>query len=144
MTAILCTDFWIVRRQKLKIPDLYQQDGIYWYTFGFNWRAITAFVIAIFPSLPGFAGAVSGKQLVAVGWTRVYQLSYFVGFAIAALLYFTLSHFFPPPGLGVMQLLDDSDAIDGIEVFDQSPASSSAVDVGKEAAGISEKVIHHV
>lgn len=36
MTAILVSDFWLVRRRKLKIPDLYKRDGIFWYHFGLN------------------------------------------------------------------------------------------------------------
>lgn len=49
MTAILVCDYWLVRRRKWKIPDIFEQDGIYWFTAGINWRAIFAFFIGIFP-----------------------------------------------------------------------------------------------
>jgi NCS1 family nucleobase:cation symporter-1 len=30
LTGILAVDYWLVRRRKWKIPDLYKPDGIYW------------------------------------------------------------------------------------------------------------------
>jgi NCS1 family nucleobase:cation symporter-1 len=130
-------DFWIVRQQKLKIPDLYTKDGIYWYQFGWNWRAFVSFFVAIFPSMPGFVCAVNGDP-IAVGWTRLYQLSYFIGITIAGLLYWTLCKFFPPPGLGIQQQLDEVESINGVEI--ESPASSSVIDMGRKDE-VSEKVM---
>jgi NCS1 family nucleobase:cation symporter-1 len=37
--AILVVDFWLVRKQKWNIPDLYVPEGIYWFQYGLNWRA---------------------------------------------------------------------------------------------------------
>lgn len=51
MTGVLVCDYWIIRRRKWKVPDLFKQDGIYWYTTGINWRAIIAFVIGFVPSM---------------------------------------------------------------------------------------------
>lgn len=137
MTGILCTDFWLIRTQRLKIPDLYSKNGIYWYTFGLNWRAFVSFFIAIFPSMPGFVCAVNGAP-IAVGWTRIYQLSYFVGMTIAGVLYYGLCHYFPPIGLGVEEKLEDGEVINGVVV--ESPASCSGIDRGKNEA-VSEKVM---
>lgn len=54
MTGVLVTDFWIVRRQHWKIPDLFREDGIYWYTWGLNWRAFLCFFLACIPSMREF------------------------------------------------------------------------------------------
>jgi nucleobase:cation symporter-1, NCS1 family len=71
MTGVLCTDYWIVRRQNLVVPDLYQPHGLYWFVAGINRRAMLAFCIAFWPSTPGF---IAGLTLdpVAEGWTRIY------------------------------------------------------------------------
>ena len=47
LTAILAADYWLIRRRKWKIPDIFKQDSIYWYTFGVNWRAVAAFFISV-------------------------------------------------------------------------------------------------
>ena len=80
LAGINAVDFWLVRRLRWKVPDLYigNSDSIYWYTAGLNWRAFTAWTISMSFSLPGFASAVSGVK-VAVGWTQVFQVTWFVG-----------------------------------------------------------------
>ena len=53
MTGILISDYFLVHKQELHIGDLYMgtKASVYWYTFGFNWRAITAWSIALGPLL---------------------------------------------------------------------------------------------
>lgn len=48
--AIINTDYWIIRRRKWKIPDLYERHGIYWFWHGINWRAIITWIIAVIPA----------------------------------------------------------------------------------------------
>lgn len=43
------------------------------------------------------------KTPIAVGWTRLYQISYFSNVSIAAFLHYTLSIIFPPDGQGVSE-----------------------------------------
>lgn len=50
--AILIVDFWLVRKQKWNIPQLYQEGGIYWFTAGLNWRAFVAYFLGMWPALP--------------------------------------------------------------------------------------------
>ena len=51
MTGVLICDYWLIRRTKWKIPDIFQKEGIYWYMAGVNWRAMVAFLLGLFPSL---------------------------------------------------------------------------------------------
>lgn len=60
MTGVMIADFWIVRKQKPIMPDLYREGGIYWYSWGFNWRAFAAFFIGITPSIPGLVATCGG------------------------------------------------------------------------------------
>ncbi len=50
-SILLIVDYWIIRGRKWKIPDLYHQDGIYWFTGGWNLRAVAAWVLAVIPSM---------------------------------------------------------------------------------------------
>ena len=83
LAGINVVDFWIIRRLKWNVPHLYIGDskGIYWYTAGLNWRAFFCWIMSVWPSLPGFAAAVSG-QSIAVGWTRAFQVTWFIGESI--------------------------------------------------------------
>lgn len=54
VAAIMITDFYLVRRGRIDMREYYNfPGGIYWYWFGFNWRAIAAWVISFAPNLPG-------------------------------------------------------------------------------------------
>ncbi|MGI5261084.1 NCS1 family nucleobase:cation symporter-1 [Streptomyces angustmyceticus] len=43
VAGILIADYWLVRRTVLDLAGLYRPDGPYWYTAGWNWRAVLAF-----------------------------------------------------------------------------------------------------
>ncbi|MBT2528674.1 NCS1 family nucleobase:cation symporter-1 [Streptomyces sp. ISL-99] len=45
VAGILIADYWIIRRTVLELPDLYRPQGRYWYTAGWNRRAVAAFVV---------------------------------------------------------------------------------------------------
>jgi hypothetical protein len=49
--------------------------------------------------MPGFVSNVNNSIHVSIGWTRVYYLSFLVGFAIAAVVFVALHHFFPAPNV---------------------------------------------
>ena len=118
--AILIVDFWLIRKQKWNIPELYKPGGIYWFTGGANWRAFVAYFLGMWPALPGFINAVSGLE-VAVTWRRFYQISFFFGYIVSASIYYILNRFFPVAGLAVQVDFDidgsviDSVAANGIE-----------------------------
>jgi NCS1 family nucleobase:cation symporter-1 len=114
--AILIVDFWIIRRQKWNIPDLYKTDGIYWFNGGVNWRAIVAYLIGMWPALPGFINAVSGME-VNVVWRRFYQISFFFGYLVSGILFYIFNKISPPPGLGVQVSFD----IDGTQIVESAP-----------------------
>ncbi|MES9523220.1 NCS1 family nucleobase:cation symporter-1 [Streptomyces capoamus] len=56
VAGILVADYWLVRRTRLDLADLYRAGGRYWYTGGWNWRAVVAF-------LAGGVLAVGGASL---------------------------------------------------------------------------------
>lgn len=43
--GVVLTDYFIVRRHRLDVDALYQDDGVYWYAKGFNWVALLSWAI---------------------------------------------------------------------------------------------------
>jgi nucleobase:cation symporter-1, NCS1 family len=45
VAGILIADYWVLRRTRLEVDELYRSHSRYWYTGGWNWRAVTAFAV---------------------------------------------------------------------------------------------------
>ncbi len=89
VAGILIVDYYFIRRTTLKVDDLYQEQGCYTYSSGWNWVAISAFVLGVLPNIPGFLNAAFPQRFPDVGgfFKAVYTYAWFVGIAIAALVY---------------------------------------------------------
>jgi nucleobase:cation symporter-1, NCS1 family len=59
-------------------------------------RAYAAYIAGILINVVGFAGA-TGRD-VPLAATRIYQMSFFTGFGVSALIYYILSRFWQPAG----------------------------------------------
>jgi NCS1 family nucleobase:cation symporter-1 len=94
--VILC-DYYVVRKGYLELRELYsaRKHSPYYYTFGVSWRGFTAYIAGILINIVGFAGAV-GRQ-VPIGAQYIYNVNYFAGFIVAAVMYYLLCRFFPVP-----------------------------------------------
>ncbi|KAL5343551.1 permease for cytosine/purines, uracil, thiamine, allantoin-domain-containing protein [Aspergillus crustosus] len=96
LCGILLADYWILRRRQIKLGQLYQPHGTYWFVRGWNFHAVVAFFLAIVPNLPGLAKSVTpGIRGVPRGFENVYTMSWLVGLVIAASVYLGLSVIFP-------------------------------------------------
>ena len=80
LTGMYMADFWIIRRRNWKVPDLYigNKSSIYWFTGGFNLRAIACWFILIWMSLPGLAAAVRGENY-GQSWKRIFDMTFLIG-----------------------------------------------------------------
>jgi NCS1 family nucleobase:cation symporter-1 len=88
--GILIADYWVVRKQKLNLRDLFELQGEYTYSNGTNWRAVAALVISILPVVPGFIRAVMtpGGQVANPGlFDHIYTYAWFVTFILSFVLY---------------------------------------------------------
>jgi len=91
--GILIADYWVLRRQRLLLADLYREQGAYTYDRGVNWRAVAAFAIAILPVVPGFVRAVTtpgGTVADPTFFDRLYSYAWFVTFGLSFIVYLTL------------------------------------------------------
>jgi nucleobase:cation symporter-1, NCS1 family len=81
VAGIMICDYFVVRRKRLLVDDLYLRAGEYEYAAGFNWRAIAALIA-------GSGIALMGLVIPSVRF--LYDYSWFVGFAVAFVAYFIL------------------------------------------------------
>jgi nucleobase:cation symporter-1, NCS1 family len=93
IAGILICDYWIIRRQRLSLKDLFLKNGIYSYSNGINPRALAAFLIAIAPVVPGFlrAAATPGGAVANPGvFDTMYTYAWFITFGLSFIIYFAL------------------------------------------------------
>jgi NCS1 family nucleobase:cation symporter-1 len=81
IAGVLIADYFIVRKRRLALADLYRPDGVYRYTGGWNIPATVA-------TLLGCAAAWIGAFVPALH--PIYDYAWFVGFGVAAGAYLGL------------------------------------------------------
>lgn len=108
LIAIMICDYWVVRKRKYKLKDLYSSDpsGCYYYYKQFNLRAIVAWVLGFVWGVPGLASSANPNIPMSDGWMHFYDGNSIFGFAISFFLYFVFSKIWPIQDAGV---LDDYD-----------------------------------
>ena len=88
VAGVMIADYFILRRARLKLDDLYSRKGAYEYDGGVNWRAVIALGVGIAVALLG---------LVVAPLRFLYDYAWFVGFAVAGGLYLALMQRSPEP-----------------------------------------------
>lgn len=88
--GILLVDYYLVRRQRLEVADLYREEGIYRYADGYNPRAILALIVGVLPNVPGFFAAAGFIDSVPAPFASIYTYAWFVGFGLSGALYWLL------------------------------------------------------
>ena len=81
IAGVMIADYFLVRRSRLSLDDLYRRNGIYEYENGINQRAVAALAIGAVVALLG---------LVAPPLRLLYDYAWFVGFGVAGVVYVTL------------------------------------------------------
>ncbi|TMD13983.1 MAG: NCS1 family nucleobase:cation symporter-1 [Chloroflexi bacterium] len=104
IAGVLIADYWVIRQNRLKLADLYKENGIYSYTGGFNWRGIAALLIGGVLAVGGAYSAPGNGPFPAGGilsplynfpLIHLYDYSWVVGLLAAFLSYLALSAIFP-------------------------------------------------
>jgi nucleobase:cation symporter-1, NCS1 family len=61
VAGVLIADYWLIRRTRLELAELYRANGRYWYTGGWNWRALAAFGVGGVLAVGGSYSTVDAK-----------------------------------------------------------------------------------
>lgn len=100
MIGIMVCDYWVLRRRRAKLSDLYhpRPDGLYYFWHGINWRSFVSWVVGWAHMLPGFAHAVTPQVKVPEACTNLYYLAFPLGFAVSFSIHYGINRCFPPSG----------------------------------------------
>ncbi|MBL9003798.1 MAG: NCS1 family nucleobase:cation symporter-1 [Myxococcales bacterium] len=79
--AVMIVDYWLIRKRKLSLLDLYLPDGSYRYQAGWNWKAVVATLAGCFLAWGG---------LVIPTLRPLFDYAWFVGFMVSGAVYFAL------------------------------------------------------
>lgn len=133
IAGVMITEYWYIRRGHYRMKDLYhtKKDGWYWYAFGVNFRAYAAYISGILVNVVGFAGATG--RTVPLAATRIYQMSFFTGFGVSALIYIILNKLFPVPGTSFKM-----EEIDVSEFDDDTGSMGSGSGVARDITYLDE------
>lgn len=91
VAGILIADYWVLRRSRLDLADLYRPGGgRYWYEGGWNWRAVVAFVTGGVLAVGGadFHPLIDGRPIPALRSLADYGWA--VGLGTSLVLYLLL------------------------------------------------------
>ncbi|KAG8825648.1 hypothetical protein FRC19_010852 [Serendipita sp. 401] len=128
IAGVMITEYWLIRRGHYRVSDLYtaRRDGWYFYFYGINLRAYAAYLSGILINVVGFAGAVARD--VPLPAKRIYQMSFFTGFGVSALIYISLNYFFPTPGS--WQKFDEVDESEFVDTEREKAGKSGSEEEG--------------
>lgn len=94
IAGVLITDYWLVKKKRLALPDLYRAKGVYAYLSGWNWRAVSATLLGC---ALAWGGKIFGWFGLQITWLLdLYDYAWFVGFGVAAITYLVMMKVFPP------------------------------------------------
>ena len=100
--GVLIADYFVVRRARLHLKELYQMTGRYAYSGGFNLVAVFALLMGIWPNVPGFLAQVSLLNNVTDSFTlfliHIYDYSWFTGFFLSFVTYCIVTQAAGNPG----------------------------------------------
>jgi NCS1 family nucleobase:cation symporter-1 len=81
IAGVMIADYFLLRRSRLRVGDLYRRHGAYEYDNGVNWRALAALASGVVIALLGLA--VAALRLL-------YDYAWFVGFGVSGVIYLAL------------------------------------------------------
>ncbi|KAL8786628.1 MAG: hypothetical protein Q9213_002657 [Squamulea squamosa] len=95
----MLTDYYFVRHTSgYNVSQLYTPGGMYWYTYGVNWRAIAAFFCGMLPLLPGLIYQINPKiGGISRGYLNFSSLAWLDSTIFACVFYYTFSKLSPFP-----------------------------------------------
>lgn len=92
LAGVMVSDYYLIKKRKLNIHEVYRDHGIYHYSHGVNWRAYVAFFAGVGPLIPGFAKSIDNKLNVGGAW-QIFTFAWIFGFTISLLTYYVIVNY---------------------------------------------------
>ncbi|KAL2817247.1 permease for cytosine/purines, uracil, thiamine, allantoin-domain-containing protein [Aspergillus cavernicola] len=123
MMGVFTADYYLARRQKVKLSDLYHpgSKGIYYFTRGINFRAYVSWILGWVPTIGGMA-MVNPANSIPSDLVETYYTGFITGYVISFLAHWGLNVVFPPKGLG------EVDSYDSFGTFTPEEAASLGIE----------------
>lgn len=154
LMGIMFADYFLLRRTTVKLTALYgsgPQSSIYWYTGGWNLRAVVAWTVGVWLFLPRLAQRAVAPKDVWPGGMRLYQLAWFLGCLVSGLVYLLLDYVWPIQDKLVVDdadcfgTFDDLPVIQGVDGPDQTGSGVGSLRLNEKLAAaafaMEEKVL---
>ncbi|KAL1946212.1 hypothetical protein VTO73DRAFT_15339 [Trametes versicolor] len=140
IAGVMITDYYVIHKGHYNVKDLYhaRTDGWYYYTYGVNFRAYAAYIAGILINVVGFAGATG--RTVPIAATHIYEMSFFTGFGVSALVYWALNLAFPVRGADACARFEEVDVSLGEGVAGGVEARASEEFESDKKSAVSEGV----
>ncbi|MBR7779210.1 NCS1 family nucleobase:cation symporter-1 [Undibacterium rugosum] len=92
IAGILIIDYYFIRRTRIEVAALYQEQGIYSYQNGWNRAAVAAFILGVLPNIPGFLNAAFPASFPDISdfWKTLYTYAWFLGLMLSGVMYLLL------------------------------------------------------
>lgn len=103
LAGTMVCDYYIIKKKKLDVDELYRDRGIYWYDAGFNWRAFVSFLIGFAPLIPGFAKSIKPTLNVGGAW-KIYTFAWIFGFFVSMLAHYIINTYISPSHETVLEV----------------------------------------
>ncbi|KAI4957570.1 hypothetical protein J4E86_004708 [Alternaria arbusti] len=120
--GIMACDYFLLRKRRIRLSHLYRtENSSYWFTKGFNWRAIPSWLCGWIPTIGGLIVTVRGDVDPPRALVQLYNMAFFIGFFISAFVFYVLNKIFP-----VLDM-DQIDPIDLYGTFTEAEAKRAGV-----------------
>jgi cytosine/uracil/thiamine/allantoin permease len=96
LAGTMVCDYYLIKKRKLDIDQLYTDRGIYWYSGGWNWRAYVSFILGFAPLLPGFAKSIEPTLNVGGAW-KIYSFAWIFGFFLSLSVHYVICTYISVP-----------------------------------------------
>jgi NCS1 family nucleobase:cation symporter-1 len=89
VAGILIVDYFLIRGTRLNTAQLFEENGEYSYSNGWNMAALIALILGVLPNIPGFLNQAFPSAFPDVSdmFKSIYTYAWFVGLAISAIIY---------------------------------------------------------
>lgn len=78
LIGVMVADYFFIRHQRIELSHLYtsSREGAYYFTGGFNWRALLTWVVCFAPGLPGMISSINPSITVSKGAENYFRGNY--------------------------------------------------------------------